>query len=259
MGPFLAFALLLQPPASALPTVKPVGTLEVVATFDGPMPTGVTVSKAGRVFVNYPRWGDAVEFTVAEVKAGKATAYPDATKPDTGFLPFVEGKPLLTRKKPNGPRASMTFGADGIAISNDGKYLYYCPLSSRRLHRVPTEALAGDAPDAEVGKAVEDLPVRPFASDGLESDAQGRLYLTDYEHNAVVRRNADGSYDTIAHDTRMLWPDTMSLATDGYLDFTANQLNRQKQFHNFKDERVKPYTLFRVKVDGMPLAPGGAK
>ena len=386
MGPLLAFALLLQPPAAALPTVKPVGTLEVVATFDEPMPTGVTVSKTGRVFVNYPRWGDAVEFTVAEVRAGKATAYPDATfsvyakakpaetlvsvqsvvvdpadrlwlldtgsvefgpvipggaklvgvdlatnkvfksipvpadvalpttylndvrfdltrgkagtayvtdsstdgpnavividldsgkcrrrlhdhpstKPDKDFLPFVEGKPLLTRKKPDGPRASMTFGADGIAISNDGKSLYYCPLSSRRLHRVPTEALAGDAPDAEVGKAVEDLPVRPFASDGLESDAQGRLYLTDYEHNAIVRRNADGSYDTIAYDTRMLWPDTLSLAADGYLYFTANQLNRQKQFHNFKDERVKPYTLFRVKVDGTPVAlaphaPGGAK
>ena len=34
---------------------KPEGRLELVATFDGPMPTGVTVSQKGRVFVNYPR------------------------------------------------------------------------------------------------------------------------------------------------------------------------------------------------------------
>jgi hypothetical protein len=31
------------------------GTLETVATFDGPMPTGVTVSHRGRVFVNFPK------------------------------------------------------------------------------------------------------------------------------------------------------------------------------------------------------------
>src|SRR5215207_6426869 len=41
-----------------LPAEKPAGKPELVATFDDPMPTGVTVSHKGRVFVNYPRWGD---------------------------------------------------------------------------------------------------------------------------------------------------------------------------------------------------------
>src|SRR5829696_8691770 len=61
-----------------LPRAEPVGRLETVATFDGPMPTGVTVSRKGRIFVNFPRWGDPVEFTVAEVKDGKVLPYPDA-------------------------------------------------------------------------------------------------------------------------------------------------------------------------------------
>src|SRR4051812_12792780 len=52
------------------------------------MPTGVTVSHAGRVFVNYPRWGDPVTFTVAEVKGGKAAAYPDAA-----FATFDKRRP----------------------------------------------------------------------------------------------------------------------------------------------------------------------
>jgi hypothetical protein len=43
-----------------LATDKSVGKLELVATFDGPMPTGVTVSQKGRIFVNYPQWGDPV-------------------------------------------------------------------------------------------------------------------------------------------------------------------------------------------------------
>jgi sugar lactone lactonase YvrE len=62
-----------------LPSIETVGTLEAVAYFDGPMPTGVTVSHQGRVFVNFPKWGDDVEFTVAEIVQGKAVPYPDQT------------------------------------------------------------------------------------------------------------------------------------------------------------------------------------
>ena len=55
-----------------------IGRLEVVATFDGPMPTGVTVSRTGRIFVNFPKWGDEVAFTVGEIVDGQAVAYPNA-------------------------------------------------------------------------------------------------------------------------------------------------------------------------------------
>src|SRR6266516_7018656 len=51
--------------------------LQLVAGINGPMPTGIAVSKAGRIFVNFPRWGDPVEFTVAELKDGKPVAYPN--------------------------------------------------------------------------------------------------------------------------------------------------------------------------------------
>src|SRR4051812_27537710 len=50
--------------------------LKLVCAFWGPMPTGCTVSSSGRTFVNFPRWGDPVEYTVAEVKNGKVSAYP---------------------------------------------------------------------------------------------------------------------------------------------------------------------------------------
>jgi sugar lactone lactonase YvrE len=41
------------------------------------MPTGVTVSQQGHIFVNFPKWGDNVQFTVAEIKNGQAIAYPN--------------------------------------------------------------------------------------------------------------------------------------------------------------------------------------
>ena len=31
------------------------------------MPTGVTVSETGRIFICFPKWGDDVKFTVAEI------------------------------------------------------------------------------------------------------------------------------------------------------------------------------------------------
>src|ERR1700683_1306247 len=64
--------------AQELAKDRVIGQLEVVATFDGAMPTGVTVANSGRIFVNFPRWGDNVEYTVGEVKSGKTMPYPSA-------------------------------------------------------------------------------------------------------------------------------------------------------------------------------------
>lgn len=51
---------------------------EVVAEFTDLMPTGVTVSDDRRIFVSFPRWGDDVAYTVAEVINGRAVPFPGA-------------------------------------------------------------------------------------------------------------------------------------------------------------------------------------
>src|SRR5205823_9609394 len=64
--------------AQELPADEPLGVLEPVAYFNDAMPTGVTVSYQGRIFVNFPRWGDDVPFTVSEIRDGEeVVAYPD--------------------------------------------------------------------------------------------------------------------------------------------------------------------------------------
>ena len=92
------------------------------------------------------------------------------------------------------------------------------------------------------------------ASDGLESDAEGRVYVTNYETNAITRRKPDGTFETLVSDPTLLWPDTLSLASDSHLYITANQLHRQPQFNEGTDRRQKPYVLYKVKVDGTPVA-----
>jgi sugar lactone lactonase YvrE len=71
-GALLLFPVLGQPAhAQAQPELKQ------VARFDHQV-TGVTVSKDGRIFVNFPRWTEDTEISVAELKDGKLTPFPDA-------------------------------------------------------------------------------------------------------------------------------------------------------------------------------------
>ena len=59
---------------------QPFGQLELVATFSGAMPTGIAVSHSGPhlVTINFPRWGDDVPYTVAELVNGNTVPYPNA-------------------------------------------------------------------------------------------------------------------------------------------------------------------------------------
>ena len=105
--------------------------------------------------------------------------------------------------------------------------------------------------EQQLTAAVQDLGEKG-ASDGLEADAAGAIYAGDYEHNAIRKRLPDGQWQTLVHDPRLLWPDTLSIGPDGYLYFIANQLHRQAAFRSGQDQRQKPYSLMRLKIDAAP-------
>ncbi len=52
------------------------GNLTQVASFAHQV-TGITVSRDGRIFVNFPRWSEDAPVSVAELKDGKPVAYPN--------------------------------------------------------------------------------------------------------------------------------------------------------------------------------------
>ena len=59
------------------------------------------------------------------------------------------------------------------------------------------DALADKSLDEQkVGASVADEGYRGSASDGLESDAAGYIYSTNYEHNAILRRGPDSKWET---------------------------------------------------------------
>ena len=60
-----------------LPHENYFGDIEPVFAFFGAMPTGVTVSEKGRIFVNFPDWGDERKSSVAENVGDAMQVYHD--------------------------------------------------------------------------------------------------------------------------------------------------------------------------------------
>jgi sugar lactone lactonase YvrE len=174
-----------------------------------------------------------------------------STLPDPGFTPTIEGEVLMNRPA-GGTPSPWLVATDGIAISPDGATLYYCALSSRHFYSVPTALLRDPAAtDAQIAAAIRDLGAKA-PSDGLAEDAKGNVYAGDYEHG-TIRRFSGGKWRTIAQDPKILWPDTLSVSKDGWLYFTANQLQRQAGFHEGRDLRKQPYQLLRVRIGAGPV------
>jgi len=178
-----------------------------------------------------------------------------SVKPEPGFVGFVEGHALFKRPKP-GVATHMDMGVDGIAISPDGSRLYYTPLAGRRLYSVATKALGDpNGTDEQVRATFKDHGDKGTA-DGMKTDSKGRIYVTNWEQNAITRRLPNGLYETGVHDPRLLWPDTLDISRDGYLYMISNQLHRQGGYNEGKDKREKPYLLSRIKIDAGPVLLG---
>ena len=365
-----------QVQAEPIPAQQSIGDLETVAEIHGAMPTGIAVSTSGRIFINYPRWGDDVQFTVAEIVDGKPLAFPNTiwnqqgsvstqdkrivsaqsvvidpsgnhlwivdtgslrphpisyggpkliqvslennkvlrtiliepealtpetylndvrflfnsntasyafisdsspdggiivvnlvtgeswrrlsgtsfTRSDPSFVPVVEAEVLMIRE-PGESAKRFNVGSDGIAVSADGETVFFRSLTSRHLYSVPTEALINRTIQEEnLKKMVVDHGQVAGASDGLEADSSGGIFLTDYEHNAIHRFTGSiSTLKTLMYSPQAIWPDSLALADDGYLYFTANQLNRQSQFHQGIDKRIQPYMVFRIKTPYRPI------
>ena len=344
-GSMLAGPALAQSPAPSASARTGGPELTKVADF-GHQVTGVTVSKDGRIFVSFPRWTEDSEVSVAELKDGTLTPFPDAawnawrnarkdevsakdhwvcvqsvvadpqgnvwvldpaapamaavvkdgpklveidlktnkpgrtiafdesvapqgsylndvrfspdgktayltdsgargalvvvdldsgrsrrvldgdpsTQPDKSVTVTYDGKPL---RRPDG--RGVEFAADGLALSPDGKTLYWQAIKGKTLHSIPTEALTGWLTSAVVPSGLADKSLSGKVetvgengpADGLIiARRDGRMYVTAPEENAVKVRDlsAQGGTPTIlVQDARLRWPDTFAEGPDGTL------------------------------------------
>ncbi|TEA14123.1 Fumarylacetoacetase [Colletotrichum sidae] len=174
---------------------------------------------------------------------------------DRQFLAFVWGRELYAYQ-PGTPASFLTFGADGIALGADGEKLYFGGVGNRYLYSIPTERLLDNGPTSEIkAQAAVVTESQKGLSDGFETDTNGFIYHGKFEANAVnVFNPANGTDRVFLRDPRINWADTFSVATDGFIYFTNNQLAFGPSIFPGTDLRQRPFSLFRAQLPN-----GGSK
>jgi sugar lactone lactonase YvrE len=162
--------------------------------------------------------------------------------PEPGFAMMVDGQ--LHRFDPAHPQVAAG-GIDGIVLGADSKRLYWTALASRRLYSLPTALLADPrATDVALRAAIRDEGEVGVA-DGMAAGPDGSLFFTDIERHAVEQRWPDGRLSTVAHDPRLIAPDSLAL-TPGGLFVTVGQWSRLPGFHDGHDLVERPWSVMHI-------------
>jgi sugar lactone lactonase YvrE len=147
----------------------------------------------------------------------------------------IEGRPWLQ----GGRRPQIH--ADGIALSDDGRWLYYQALTGRTLYRIATAALRDRTLDAAALAARVERMGTTGASDGLIMGADGWVYVSALEENAIKRFDpATRRVETVVSDPRIKWPDSFARDRAGRLWFTTAQIHLGSQV-------TEPFRVFRIE------------
>ena len=167
--------------------------------------------------------GAIIVVDLASGRSWRALDGSPTTQVDKTVKVMLDGKPL---RRPDG-RQPM-FAADGIAISNDGRTLYWQALTGQTLYSIDTALLR-----QEIGEKERQLAVRTVArtqvTDGIWMSKAGTLYLTSPTDYSVKRLNG-ATVETVLTDRRLRWPDTMAEGADGTLYVTASHIQDSMWF-----------------------------
>jgi sugar lactone lactonase YvrE len=196
--------------------------------------------------------GQRGALVVVELASGQARRVLDghpSTQPERGVVVETDGRPL---RYPDGRKVS--FAADSIALSSDGSYLYWKPLTGNNLYRIPSAVLETR------GFAGQDVSgdVQPYGQVGpTDGFWIGRgsqtLFITSIEDNAVKARDLSqgpaGGLRVVAQDPRLRWPDTFSQGPDGSLYVTTSRI-QDSAFFNRDAPLALPTNLWRLRLPG---------
>lgn len=207
----------------------------------------LTHGEKGMVYIANSGFGERYSLLVVNIATGKSREvllnHPSVS-PEAGFMGFLERKPLVFDPK---QQKFPVGGADGIALSPDGKKVYYTAITGRKLYSLPTDILSNaDVTDYAIEKAVTYEGEHP-ACDGIAEDALGTIYFGSFEQLSLIQRKPDGTFNLIVNDDRLGWPDGL-FYRNGYLYVTLGQWNRLPGFNDKKDLREPPYLVARIKV-----------
>ncbi|MCJ2055254.1 major royal jelly family protein [Methylobacterium sp. J-048] len=198
---------------------------------------------------------------VVDIDSGKAKrllAGVPATMPDTAVTVTYDGKPL---RRPDG--RGVEFSADGIALSPDGKTLYWQAIKGKTLYSLPTDALTGWVTASLVPETLADKSLtgkivsvgENGPADGLLIDRDGsRMYVTSPQDDSIKVRDfaaKESGLTTLVQDPRLRWPDTFSQGPDGTVYVTTSHI-QDSAFYKEGAPIALPTELWSFKPTAAP-------
>ncbi|CAL1528897.1 unnamed protein product [Lymnaea stagnalis] len=134
----------------------------------------------------------------------------------------------------NGKVYRLPIPIDGLAISPDFGYVYYCALGSKDLYQVPSKVLRDPSVDFAshvryVGSKVSQTGGMVFASSNLYFGAltENAVYRWEVARDKILQRVDEGSVEmktqtlVVKDDVQLQWPDSFTVDDHGYLWFSA--------------------------------------
>ncbi len=187
---------------------------------------------------------------VVDLQSGKARRVLDghpSTQAEKAVQVKADGQVL---RRPDG--RGVEFAADGVALTPDGRHLYWQAIKGKTLYRIATAALDdAQASDRDIAAKVETVGENGVA-DGLLITRRGdRMIVTAPEEDALKVRllSGQGSRPTVlVQDKQLRWPDSLAEGPDGMLYFTTSRIQDSA---TYKPDAPKslPTQLWRIKLD----------
>lgn len=192
----------------------------------------------GHAFLTESGLGALIVVDLATGRARRLLASSTKTKAVPGRTPVIDGRKVL---RPDGTIPIVN--ADGIEISPDHAWLYFCNPYGGFLWQVSVDDLLNETLDeAALDKRVKNLgPLIPVG--GILMLPNGNLLLSDVEKHAIELRAPDGKLTMLRQSKLLDWPDAMSLGADGKVYVAAAQANRRPQNNGGKDDTTRPFRI----------------
>lgn len=177
-------------------------------------------------------------------KIRRLLANSNITKADKHRSATVEGYPLQGEDG-NTPMVH----ADQIELSPAKDSLYFMSPFGPNIYRVATADLNNEAlSEQELEKRISlDRQTAPLG--GFIMDDKGNFYLSEIESRAIHCQGPDKQTKWMLQDDRLLWPDALSIAPDGWIYVATAQINRMPFMRKGRDDRQAPFVIYRFRAE----------